>query len=203
MIFRLSKLNSCRRTTKFYCSTTSTNSVQVPKKSLQQRLKEHLKALVNDYKEVFVDCGRYVKEHPLKSGLWFSIGAAFLTCQSLNPSENTFRARVIEKSNELIFIGKSARNPEAEEHLQNIESYYNENQILRLSFGLFSVILRNFKSSRCDSFKENCSYIQPSYAEIVRNHIIDFGFLNKWWIFDRKMLDFDINPNEWKENNKQ
>lgn len=202
MVLRLCKLNLFHRPIKFYCTGT-TNPVEVPKKSLQQKWKELLKALVNDYKDVFVDCGKYVKEHPLKSGMWFSICASFLTCQSFNPSENNFRARVIEKSNELIFVGKPVRNPEAEEHLKNIESYYNQDQILRLSFGLFSVILRNFKSSRCDLFQENCSYIQPSYLEIVRHHIIDVGFLNKWWIFDRKMIDFDINPNEWKENNKQ
>lgn len=26
---------------------------------------------------------------------------------------------------------------------------------------------------------------------------MDIGFLGQWWVIDKKMEEFDINPNEW------
>lgn len=30
--------------------------------------------------------------------------------------------------------------------------------------------------------------------------IMDIGFLGRWWIIDKKMEEFDINPHEWTKN---
>ncbi len=172
-------------------------SVDVAKKSIRQKWVNFWKMLFRDYKEVLGDTAEKMREHPLKSSIWFSVLGFAFTCCSLNPDEIHYRESIVNKSNEMIFIGKPIRNPSAEEYLNTIELHYNRNQIKRISFGLFSVIIYNHKTETSGLFKDNCKYVQPTYLEIVKNNVIDIGFWNKWWILETKMTDYDVNPNEW------
>lgn len=45
-------------------------------------------------------------------------------------------------------------------------------------------------------FKSRCDYLKPRYLTF-HERIMDIGFLGQWWVIDKKMEEFDINPNEW------
>lgn len=38
--------------------------------------------------------------------------------------------------------------------------------------------------------------------DILRERVVDVGFLGHWWMMERRMKDFDINPNEWDEQGR-
>lgn len=198
----------CARTgltkVKFYSTTTSKPLETIVPEAVADTTKtpvlrqwmSYWKQLMNDYKDVIIDAGKHMKDHPVKSTIWLTLFTGAYTCSVLNPDEANFRAHIINKSNDLIFVGKSIRNPATVDHLRVIESYYNSDQIKRISFGIFSVILRDYKTRSSGVFKDNCSYTQPTYLEIIRDNIIDIGFLKKWWILEKKMLDYDVNDTE-------
>ncbi|XKL68237.1 hypothetical protein PGB90_003728 [Kerria lacca] len=179
---------------------SSETTDEAKKSSIFQKWTTFWKLLFNDYRDVIIDISKHAKEHPVKTSVWFSIFGSTATCCALNPDELQYRENIIQKSNELIFVGKQIRNPAADEYLQTIEWYYNQGLVKRINFGVFCLILCNFKNEKSGLFKDNLSYVQPTYSEIIQNYIIDIGFWNKYWLLDKKMIDYDINPNEWNSS---
>ncbi len=35
-----------------------------------------------------------------------------------------------------------------------------------------------------------------------RDRLVDIGFLGRWWLMERSMREYDINPAEWDEQGK-
>ncbi|XP_065202457.1 mitochondrial import inner membrane translocase subunit Tim29 [Planococcus citri] len=179
-------------------TTTSNSTANAPKTPLLQKWITYWKSLLNDYKDVMVEAAKHAKDHPVKSTFWLTIFSGAYTCGVMNPDENSFRAQIVNYANDLIFIGKPIRNQNTVQFLQTVESYYNSGQIRYISLGIFSVILRDFKTSANGVYKDNCSFTQPTYLEIIRDNVIDVGFFNKWWILESKMIDCDVNETDWK-----
>lgn len=92
----------------------------------------------------------------------------------------------------MILVHPDSQNKEGINHLRYIEASYNRNQLRRLNLGIASVMWVDTYSEECDTYESNCSYTQVGYRHIM-GRIIDFGFLNNWWILSRKMLDYDVN----------
>lgn len=178
---------------------STTAESEVKKESTLKRWCMFWKLLLRDYRDVFFETNKNIKEHPIKSVIFLSSIIFAEICCLLNPDDIHYRETILKKSNELIFVSKSIRNPNADEYLRTIESYFNTGEIGRISFGIFSVIYQNYKCRHSALYKDTCTYIQPTYLQFVRDNIIDIGFWNKWWFFEKAMKDYDISPSEWKE----
>ncbi|XP_022163725.1 uncharacterized protein LOC111029154 isoform X2 [Myzus persicae] len=48
------------------------------------------------------------------------------------------------------------------------------------------------------AYKANCKYLKPSIFSI-HQRAVDIGFLNVWWSLKKIMVDYDVNPEEWKD----
>jgi hypothetical protein len=68
------------------------------------------------------------------------------------------------------------------------------------SLGVFSVMWNDKENEETGVFSTNCQYIKPRWTEIVRDRIVDVGFVGQWWLLEKNMRDFDINPSEWGED---
>lgn len=68
--------------------------------------------------------------------------------------------------------------------------------LFRLSIGFFSFLWVDNYSKVCGVFKSRCDYLKPRYLTF-HERIMDVGFAGQWWVINKKMEEFDINPNEW------
>ncbi|KAK9511632.1 hypothetical protein O3M35_000254 [Rhynocoris fuscipes] len=154
--------------------------------------------VIKDYSDVTKDAVRDVIDKPWKGVTLLTTFSSSVYFMKTNPDEDSFRDTLLSYSNDLIFVGPAIRNPEAVNHLKFLEKCYNEGIIRRASFGLFSIIWIDNYDKTLGIYKALCPYLKP---ELLKMHerIIDVGFCNKWWIIDRKMVDNDVNPEEWKD----
>lgn len=93
-------------------------------------------------------------------------------------------------------VGEPIRNPITTKHLKSIEQCYNEGIIRRLSLGIVSFIWLDNYEKECANYKATCSYLKPEYLGF-HHRIVDVGFIDKWWILEDKMKEFDVNENEF------
>lgn len=198
--YTVSCLNSCLKRHKSFAnafpSIKASNSSKI-KGTIIEKLITFWQSLFRDYKDVFYESLNDIKGNPKKSIIIFSLLGGVTICWQMNPNDISYRESVIKNSHRVFLLGTAIRNPACVEYLKLIETYYNQGRIQRISLGLCSFIVLNSKSSNTALYRENCEYLQPSYLSMISNNILDVGFLDKWWIMERKMLDYDVNPEEW------
>lgn len=168
------------------------------KGTMVERWAEYWQAVYKDYKDVAVGIVTDVKDKPWKGVAWSSLIGSSYYCAKHNPDEHSYRNALLQCSNDFIFVGQPIRNPKTTRHLNTVEHYYNQGIIKRQSFGLFSLMwVDNFKDT-VGLYKATCRYLAP---EILTFHtrIVDVGFLDRWWLLEKKMIDCDVNPEEWDE----
>lgn len=119
-----------------------------------------------------------------------------ISIQYLKSSYNDIHVFIIlifyRASNEILLVSPTQRRPDAVEHLRLLEKCYNANIIRRLSLGVVSVIWVDNYSDMCNTYECTCSYLELSYIDFFKR-IIDIGFINKWWLLEKRMEDFDVN----------
>uniref|UniRef100_A0A1B6BXL3 Mitochondrial import inner membrane translocase subunit Tim29 n=1 Tax=Clastoptera arizonana TaxID=38151 RepID=A0A1B6BXL3_9HEMI len=177
---------------KFNNLTTSSDN---NKTTLVARITKFSADLLRDYKEVVKDVIVEVKEKPRKAATIATTLGLLFYCGKLNPDEISFRTNVLNCIHDIMLIGKPVRNPASEQHLIFLETCYNQGLLRRFSFGIFSVIWLDNYNSNLGLYKTSVPYLKPKITTYW-DRIIDIGFLNKWWILNNKMIDYDVNPSE-------
>lgn len=181
-------------------SLTESWSKRLDKIELPSRLRETIvekwvnywKQLAIDYKEVAMDSGKHIVEHPVKSMIYGGIAATAYTFYKNNPDLQDFEKQYIEHKNDLILISESCQNEVAANHIKNIERWLNQGVIRRLSLGVISFIWLDNFNSQCSLYKTTCEHLKPKYMRF-NERIIDIGFWNKYWWLEEKMQDYDVN----------
>ena len=158
------------------------------------------KGLFRDYREAVSDMATSAKERPLKAAVIASIGASCLYMNRHNPDEHSFRDNFVRLNQDLLTVPDSIRRPESERFQSELNRLDNQCLIRRWNFILFSVIWRDDFDDKCGVFNAKCEYLQPTYLDRIQNRLIDVGFLDRWWISEKKMLEYDVNPGEWTED---
>ena len=172
------------------------NLQQNVKQSLSKKLSTYLKLVYADYKEVFLDLYKGSKKHPIRSSLYFLTAGGLFYLTKHNPDQTTYRNQLIESSEKLILVSKTIQNPKSLNYLQEIEKYYNEGVIRRLNLILFSIIWIDNNDNNCVIYKSVCPYLRPRYSDYFQR-IIDVGVLDKYWLLDKFMTDYDVNESEF------
>ncbi|XP_014483140.1 PREDICTED: uncharacterized protein C19orf52 homolog [Dinoponera quadriceps] len=149
-----------------------------------------------DYKDVAIDVAKDCRKHPIRTTIYTTFLGANLYSAIHNPDEISFRDTMIKYNLKLTLLGTPIRNPVAVEHIERLQQYYNEGIIRRLSLGILSLIWIDNYDEDCSSYKAVCPYLKPRYITFYER-IIDVGFLDKWWILDNKMKDYDVNEIEF------
>lgn len=182
-------------------STWSTNvtsrikTIQVPEKlkgTIVEKWVTYWKQLVIDYKEMVIDTGKWMKDHPAKTTVYGIIGTGIYVMNDRNPTLDDFREQFLKSSNELILVHPSCQNSVAAEHVTQIERWYNNGLIRRLTLGVVSFIWVADFHKDVALYKAKCEYLEPEYATF-HTRVIDVGFWNKFWVLEKKMIDYDVN----------
>lgn len=162
---------------------------------------KYWEGLINDYVEVFRDTVQESKNKPFKTGAIVATGSFLTFAMYNNPTEQEFRDSLLQYQNLFGLVGKPVRNPSADVYLKNLENSYNFGLIRRLSLGVCCLMWIDNYDEALGIYKAQCEYLKPKYLTFYER-IIDFGFLNKFWVLEKSMEDYDVNPNEWIDFSK-
>ncbi|XP_043685587.1 mitochondrial import inner membrane translocase subunit Tim29 [Vespula pensylvanica] len=166
------------------------------KGTILERWGNYWKNLYIDYKEVTIETIKDCKSHPIRTSIYSTVLGSTYYLYKHNPDEDSFREHLLENAIKLMQVGETIRNEISVQHVEILEKYYNEGIIRRLSMGILSIIWLDNYDKECSLYKAVCPYLKPRYLNFYER-IIDIGFLDRWWILDRKMIDYDINTKEF------
>ncbi|KAI5651387.1 translocase of the inner mitochondrial membrane 29 domain-containing protein [Phthorimaea operculella] len=161
------------------------------KGTIIEKWADYWKNMYIDYRQMLQDLRTDIQDDPRKAMLWATgLGTAYLLAKN-NPNELDFRDSLKRAENEIFFCSDSCRNPKSLEHVRNIESYYNQGTIHYKSFGIASVMYTTDITERCDLYKKQCSYLQPSYFSFP-SRVVDVGIMGRWWNIFIKTTNYDV-----------
>lgn len=162
------------------------------KGTILEKWGKYWRQLMIDYKDVFVDLGKEIKNKPIKSSIYFSVAGTILYCTKNNPKEIDFIDQLRKYNTEMILVDESCHNTISSQYLTYIERCYNEGIIRHMNLGVISILWIDNYDKSLQIYKAMCPFLKPEYL-LFHNRIIDIGFLNKWWILQDKMIDYDVN----------
>ncbi|OQR71457.1 hypothetical protein BIW11_10985 [Tropilaelaps mercedesae] len=93
-----------------------------------------------------------------------------------NPTEVDYVAQQTEWCNEMATCSKSIRSHKAEQYLQRISGDY---------------------APTCQLYQAQCAFYEPTFFELISERLVDIGIFGRWWLINRKMLNYDINDQEF------
>ncbi|XP_012532324.1 mitochondrial import inner membrane translocase subunit Tim29 [Monomorium pharaonis] len=170
------------------------------KGTILERWAKYWHGLYIDYKDVAFDVAKDCRERPVRAAMYITLlGGCFYAGQR-NPDETMFRAQLVQNSLKLIQVGEPIRNPISVQHINWLQQCCNEGLIRRLNLGIVSLIWLDNYDKDCFLYKTVCPYLKPRYMTFYER-IVDIGFLEKWWILEKKMKDYDVNEAEFSAAN--
>lgn len=95
-------------------------------------------------------------------------------------------------------VGEAIRNPKSEQYLQWLGQCYNEGIVRRLNLGIVSLIWLDDYDKMCSLYKAACPYLKIRYLTFYQR-VVDIGFLDKWWILENNMKDYDVNEAQFSD----
>lgn len=163
-----------------------------------ERWKQYWESVAKDYCEATVGIGTYARQHPVRSAAAAAAAAFAYCCAAANPDERSYRAELLDCANAMLYISPAVRNPAAVQHLERLERCYNAGVVKRLNMLFFSVVWIDECGDALRAYKAGCKYLKPSVLSVPAR-AVDVGFMNVWWNLREIMVDYDVNPDEWRD----
>jgi len=163
-----------------------------------ERLVNYGQNVLKDYRQAIQDTYTDAIEKPRKSYVYLSLIGLLTYLYKTNPESNSFKAEVINYQNLMSLVGEPIRNVDCYNYLNNLNDLDNQRLLEKFNLLFLTIFVRKEFSSNLKIYPANCKYLQPSYLDYLSNRIVDVGIANKWILLDKKLKDFDVNPDEWK-----
>ena len=163
-----------------------------------ERAVEYLKQVAIDYKQVFIDTTKQCRDRPLKATFYGSLLASVVYCMATNPDEHDLEQQLLESHNNLSSVPQSIQNTDSCDYVLKLNELKNQKLLNYQSLGLFSVLYLSDWPKSCCLYVNQCQYIRPKLSSYL-DRIVDIGFVNKFRLLDTKMIDYDVNHNEWQQ----
>ena len=178
---------------------TKVKNFETPEKikgTFLERWGKYWKNVYIDYKDVAVDVAKDCKVHPIRTSIYTSLLGLSVYLNKHNPDECSFREHLLQNTIKVMQVGAPTRNPISVNHLKWIEQCYNEGIIRQMNLGIISLIWLDNYDKACSLYKAVCPHLKPRYITFYQR-VVDIGFLDNWWLLERKMEDYDINETEF------
>ena len=164
--------------------------------SLKQGRLAKVYYLVRDYKAVGASAIKYARERPIKVMLQLSTLGLGSYSYTKNPNLQSYEDSLKASAHQLLQVSSLIRNKKSESYVNELMECLDQCRLTRRSFGIFSVLLKNEFSQEYDSVNKNCYYVQPRWLNIY-DRIVDIGFLDRWFLLEKAMEDYDVNDEEF------
>ncbi|XP_062875037.1 mitochondrial import inner membrane translocase subunit Tim29 isoform X2 [Trichomycterus rosablanca] len=155
------------------------------------------RSLLSDYKEACREAILGAYERPFKASVYAALIGGAYACYYTNPDDTSFQSRILETSNKLALLSPWIRSGTSDGHVQSLVRLHNEGRLRYVSLGIVSLAYVANYDPESSLYEANCSAISMPWAEFHK-HVLDVGFVGRWWVLDQKMKDFDINEDEFK-----
>ena len=121
-----------------------------------------------------------------------------------NPNERSFTDQHLRYSHDLGSVyATSIRNPASAKWHTDLNRDANAGLLRFWNFGLFTLLWRADYAPEVGHIKAKCKYLEPGYLDVfTQGRVIDVGFMDRWWLTDKAMADYDVNPDEWDEQGR-
>lgn len=155
--------------------------------------------LYRDYKQAFVDVFNYMKEKPLRAGVYSTVLGLASYSNVYNPDFGSYKENLLTASNTHSLISDLIRNKQSIAEVKRLMKLYSEDRLTRYNLGVCSVVMQQKHSTYNDVFEKHCSSMQSRWVYLAewKERIVDVGFLGHWYWMDKIMLDFDVNEDEF------
>ncbi len=170
--------------------------------TLKEKWNIFWKNLYVDYKDVAVETWNGSKAKPMKASFYLSLTGGIFYLWCTNPTEHSYMGELTRTDTEVSFVSPAIRNPYAENYDHVLMKQKIKGELRYSNFEIFSVVWRHDSDKKVGLFQATCKYLKPLWSE-VRERFVDIGFAGKWWMLERNMIDFDVNPLEWEAEARQ
>ena len=167
-----------------------------------EKVANYLKNLYTDYAEASKDVLKGCRERPFKASIYATIGLSLLYLNQNRPNEQHFQDNFVRVFHDLSLVGDANRNKSSQSHCDRIMSNQNYGTLRFTNLGIATLVWEDNYDSSVGNFRSQCSYMQPTYLDILQTRIVDIGFNGRWRKFDEIMVDYDVNPDEWDNQGK-
>ena len=155
--------------------------------------------LYRDYKQALIDVYKYVSTKPIRATFQLSVLGFCVYASKKNPDFQSYRDALLEASNQHSCISDIIRNKKSNSEIKKLMKLYSEERLRIWNFGIFSLIVINPYSGVFDGFEKQCTTVEARWVDMenLKKRIADVGFMDRWFIMEKVMLDFDINDEEF------
>ncbi|VDN60294.1 unnamed protein product [Dracunculus medinensis] len=163
---------------------------------------EYGKTIANDYKTVFVDAFVEARRKPVKamliSACLCGLGYAYKT----NPSESDFLESFVERRVQLTLLPIAIHNRKTDEAMQRLTKYIQHNRLEYYNFIFFSIVLRREYGKQMGIYYSTDPNLKDWWWRRLPKNFVDFGAFGRWYNLEKYFVDYDINENEFEQNDK-
>lgn len=153
------------------------------------------KFLVKDYFSVIFGVVKDAKNRPVRAMIIGGTGTILYKLSERNPTDEDFRSQLKNFGHELGSLPEKMQNPVSRDHLISLERLYSNGTLRRLDLGVASIFWRHDHNPELKTYLANCSFMQPDWRNF-RERIVEVGFMDRFWMLEKKMKDYDVNTED-------
>uniref|UniRef100_UPI00358DDCB1 mitochondrial import inner membrane translocase subunit Tim29 isoform X2 n=1 Tax=Myxine glutinosa TaxID=7769 RepID=UPI00358DDCB1 len=151
-----------------------------------------------DYLEAGLDILRGMRDRPVQATAYGVVAAAVATSIHKSPGMDSFEVALTDAANDLLTVPEAIRNLHADNHVQMLLRLQANGRLRLLSLGFCTFLYEAPHDSACCSFESACAYMKPRWRDFPQR-LRDVGFLGRWWLLDRNVVNSDINDLEFAQ----
>ena len=83
-------------------------------------------------------------------------------------------------------------------------TYYAQNRLRHIDLGVCCLVLVDKHAHQYDHIDKHCKVLADSWISHTTwsQRVVDVGFAGSWLYLDRYMVDYDVNDDEWPDEEK-
>lgn len=158
--------------------------------------------MYEDYKFAGKETIDLFKQKPVRMSVYMTLVTASGYLFSTNPTMKDYEAHLADMTCDLAEVGEDLLNKEKNSQAQQLIHLHTQGRIRRFTLGVCSLIWYTDFPAYVSLYETQCKEVRMSWFDWPK-YIVDIGVHNRWIWSEKYMIDFDINPDEWKHLEEQ
>ncbi|KHJ98888.1 PQ loop repeat protein [Oesophagostomum dentatum] len=161
-----------------------------------QKFIGYWKNIGNDYRTVAVETFDACKEKPFKAVFYFSALGGLTYAYHTNPTKEAMLDELREWRQRMTLLPPPIHNKATDDELAERSILLCQNRLHYYNLWFFSLLVRSPHDSSISIYESQDPNLKDWAWNEFFNNILDIGFFGKWYNFQKKLKDYDINEEE-------